>query len=68
MLVDDIVAAIEAARDKIMAEEIREHTKLGMPKAMALQTVAARYNTGTADEEEGGSNQEFENGQWRDNS
>ena len=65
MLVDDIVAAIEAARDKIMAEEIRERTKLGMPKSMAEQEVFARYNL-ASEEEEGEQPSEFDRNGWGD--
>ncbi|MDP9326509.1 MAG: hypothetical protein M3O87_08260 [Candidatus Dormibacteraeota bacterium] len=65
MLVDDVLGAIEAARDKVMADEVRALTKLGLPRNMAQQTVAARFHVKT-DDEEGGGNQEFENGQWND--
>ena len=63
MLVDDIVAAIEAARDKVMAEEVRALTKLGLPRNMAQQTVAARFHV-KGDDDEGSGSQEFENGHW----
>src|SRR5437879_2355058 len=33
--VDEIVAAIEAARDKVMSDEVKSLTKLGIHKAMA---------------------------------
>ncbi len=62
MLVDDIIAAIEAARDKIMAEEIKSAVKLGLPKNMARQTVAARFHL-KVEEEEGGAS-EFSNGHF----
>lgn len=69
MLVDDIVAAIEAARDKVMAEEVRALTKLGMPRNMAQQNIAARFHLKAEGDEEGGASPEFENnGQWGDNS
>jgi hypothetical protein len=64
VLVDDIIAAIEAARDKIMAEEIKSAVKLGLPKNMARQNVAARFHM-KVEEEEGGGN-EFSNGHWND--
>ncbi len=67
MLVDDIVAAIEAARDKVMVEEVRALTKLGLPRNMAQQTVNARFHV-KGDDEEGSGGQEFENGRWNDNS
>jgi len=66
--VDDILAAIEAAREKVMAEEVRGLVKLGLPRNMAQQTVAARYHVKSDDEEGGSTNQEFENGHWNDNS
>jgi hypothetical protein len=67
MLVDDIIAAIEAARDKVMAEEVRSLIKLGLPRNMAQQTVAGRFHI-KVDEEEGGSASGFEsdNGAWHD--
>lgn len=65
MLVDDIIAAIEAARDKVMADETRAMIKLGLPRRMAEQTVAARFHLKVEDEEGGGSS-EFDNGQWHD--
>ena len=63
MLVDDIIAAIEAARDKVMADETRAMIKLGLPRRMAEQTVAARFHLKVEDEEGSGSS-EFDNGQW----
>jgi hypothetical protein len=42
--VDEVLAAIEAARDKVMADEIKSLTKLGIPKAMAYQMIASRYH------------------------
>ncbi|HEV1997107.1 MAG TPA: hypothetical protein VGR61_03125 [Candidatus Dormibacteraeota bacterium] len=65
MLVDDIIAAIEAARDKVMADETRAMIKLGLPRRMAEQTVAARFHLKVEDEEGSGS-AEFDNGQWHD--
>ena len=65
MLVDDIIAAIEAARDKVMADETRAMIKLGLPRRMAEQTVAARFHL-KVDDEEGGGSSEFDNGQWHD--
>lgn len=65
MLVDDIIAAIEAARDKVMADETRAMIKLGLPRRMAEQTVAARFHMKVEDEEGSGSS-EFDNGQWHD--
>lgn len=65
MLVDDIIAAIEAARDKVMADETRAMIKLGLPRRMAEQTVAARFHL-KAEDEEGSGSSEFDNGQWHD--
>ena len=65
MLVDDIIAAIEAARDKVMADETRAMIKLGLPRRMAEQTVAARFHL-KADDDEGSGSSEFDNGQWHD--
>lgn len=65
MLVDDIIAAIEAARDKVMADETRAMIKLGLPRRMAEQTVTARFHLKVEDEEGSGSS-EFDNGQWHD--
>jgi hypothetical protein len=42
--VEEVLAAIEAARDKVMADEIKSLTKLGIPKAMAYQMIASRYH------------------------
>jgi len=64
VLVDDIIAAIEAARDKVMADEVRALTKLGLPKSMAQQNVATRFHLKV--EEEEGSSGEFGNGHWHD--
>jgi hypothetical protein len=58
--VDEIVTAIEAARDKVMADEVKSLTKLGIPKAMAYQVVANRFHqNGTQDEAE----PDFDSGQ-----
>jgi IS4 transposase len=65
VLVDDIIAAIEAARDKVMADETRAMIKLGLPRRMAEQTVAARFHL-KVDDEEGSGSSEFDNGQWHD--
>jgi hypothetical protein len=65
VLVDDIIAAIEAARDKVMADETRAMIKLGLPRRMAEQTVAARFHL-KAEDEEGSGSSEFDNGQWHD--
>jgi hypothetical protein len=50
--VEEVLAAIEAARDKVMADEIKSLTKLGIPKAMAYQMISSRYHQkGGAQEE-----------------
>ena len=41
--VDEIVVAIEAARDRIVAEEIKQMVKMGMPRQMAYQIASSRY-------------------------
>ena len=42
--VEEILAAIEAARDKVMADEVKSLTKLGIPKTMAYQMIASRFH------------------------
>jgi hypothetical protein len=41
---EEVLAAIEAARDKVMADEVKSLTKLGIPKAMAYQMIASRFH------------------------
>lgn len=41
---EEVLAAIEAARDKVMSDEIKSLTKLGIPKAMAYQMIASRFH------------------------
>ena len=53
--VEEVLAAIEAARDKVMADEIKSLTKLGIPKAMAYQMIASRFH-----QKGGGSQEEAE--------
>jgi hypothetical protein len=52
--VEEVLAAIEAARDKVMADEIKSLTKLGIPKAMAYQMISSRFHqkSGSQDEHE----------------
>ena len=52
--IEEVLAAIEAARDKVMADEIKSLTKLGIPKAMAYQMIASRFH------QKGGSQEEAE--------
>ena len=49
---DEVLAAIEAARDKVMADEVKSLTKLGIPKSMAYQMIASRYRQKVGGQEE----------------
>jgi hypothetical protein len=49
---EEVLAAIEAARDKVMADEIKSLTKLGIPKAMAYQMIASRFHQKAPGQEE----------------
>ncbi len=51
--VDDVLAAIETARDKVMADEIKSLTKLGIPKAMAYQMIASRFHQKAPGQDDG---------------
>ncbi len=48
---EEVLAAIEAARDKVMADEVKSLTKLGIPKAMAYQMIASRFHQKVGHEE-----------------
>lgn len=50
--VEEILAQIEAARDKVMADEVKSLTKLGIPKAMAYQMIASRFHQKVGSQEE----------------
>jgi hypothetical protein len=63
--IDDVIAAIEAARDKVMADEVKGLTKLGIPRAMAYQMVAARFHQNVVTDGDSGT-PEFENSHWND--
>ena len=63
--IDEVIAAIESARDKVMADEVKGLTKLGIPRAMAYQMVAARFHQNVVPDSEGGG-QEFESSHWTD--
>lgn len=63
--IDDVIAAIEAARDKVMADEVKGLVKLGIPRAMAYQMVAARFHQNVVTDGEGGT-PEFESSHWND--
>lgn len=61
---DDLITAVETARDKVIADEVRSLVKFGIPKAMAQQMVAARFQQKVAsDDGEGG---EVESPAWPD--
>lgn len=52
---DDLITAVETARDKVMSDEVKSLVKFGIPKAMAQQMVAARFQQRVGGEEgEGG--------------
>ena len=51
--IDDIIAAIETARDKVMTDEVKQLVKLGLPRSVAYKMVAERYRQ-RADGDEGG--------------
>jgi hypothetical protein len=62
--IDDLIAAVETARDKVMADEVRSLVKFGVPKAMAQQMVASRFQQKVGGEDsEGG---EAEPAAWPD--
>jgi hypothetical protein len=63
--IDDVIAAIEAARDKVMADEVKGLTKLGIPRPMAYQMVAARFHQNVVTDGDSGT-PEFENSHWND--
>ena len=50
--VDDVISAVEAARDKVMADEVKSLVKLGLPKAVASKMVSERYRQKPEGEEE----------------
>ena len=50
--VEEVLTAIEAARDKVMADEVKSLTKLGIPKAMAYQMIASRFHQKVSSQEE----------------
>lgn len=49
--IDDLVAAIETARDKVMADEVKSLVKLGLPRSVALKMVQERYRQKAEGEE-----------------
>jgi len=62
--IDDVLVAIETARDKVMADEVRSLVKFGVPRALAHQMVAARYQQKVAGED--GEAPETEATPWTD--
>lgn len=50
--IDDVIGAIETARDKVMSDEVKGLVKLGLPKNVAYKMVADRYRQRTEDEGE----------------
>lgn len=50
--VDEVLTALETARDRVMADEVKSLTKLGIPKTMAVQIVASRFRQRTGHEDE----------------
>ena len=51
MSIDDVIAAIETARDKVMSDEVKSLVKLGLPKNVANKMVADRYRQRNEGEE-----------------
>jgi hypothetical protein len=49
--IDDVISAIETARDKVMADEVKSLVKLGLPKSVAYKMVAERYRQRSEGEE-----------------
>jgi len=50
--VDDVITALETARDKVISDEVKSLVKLGLPKAVATKMVADRYRQRPEGEEE----------------
>src|ERR1700730_18209179 len=50
--IEEVLAAVEAARDKVMADEVKSLTKLGIPEAMAYQMIASRFHQKVGNQEE----------------
>src|SRR5262249_50598877 len=61
--VDDVITAIETARDKVMSDEVKSLVKLGLPKDAARKLAAGRCRQRTDSEE--GTEQE-PGGGWSD--
>lgn len=41
--IDDVITAVETARDKVMADEVKSLVKLGLPRNVAIKMVNERY-------------------------
>ncbi len=50
--IEEILAAVDSALDKVMADEVKSLTKLGIPKAMAYQMIASRFHQKVGNQEE----------------
>ena len=61
---EDLITAVETARDNVMADEVKSLVKFGIPKAMAQQMVAARFQQRVGGEE--GESGEAEPAVWPD--
>ena len=60
--IEDVIAAIETARDKVMADEVKSLVKLGLPKNVATKMVNERYRQRSEGDEAG----EGEGSPWLD--
>ena len=61
---DDLITAVETARDKVISDEVRSLVKFGIPKVMAQQMVAARFQQKVVSDE--GEGEEAEAPAWPD--
>jgi hypothetical protein len=64
--IEEILAAIESARDKVMADEVKSLTKLGIPKAMAYQMVSSRFRQKAGGDDEPDPFESSTNDSWQD--
>jgi hypothetical protein len=64
--IEEILTAVEAARDKVMAEEVKSLSKLGIPKAMAYQMVASRFRQKAGAEDEPDPFESSSNDTWNE--
>lgn len=60
--IDDVLASIDTARDKVMSDEVKGLVKLGLPKAVATKMVEDRYRQRREGEEQ----ESGENLSWGD--